>query len=275
MAVENGKILARALTGIAGSTKQQQGYFTLFDAQPRMDAVQLLVEEMCAWQRRMGSRSIVGPIAPTPVDLGGGVLSEGFGEAAFEDAFNMPYYDEYLQKCGFQVESEWLAYRINIEQQFDREKYRRTADKLKERFGYQIKKETVRNPRRFADAVCAVMQLSNGNEQINRVIGQMLPFIEPRLSPVVFVENKPIGFLLTIKKAPQPPRIVTLWVHEMWRRKGVTAVLFDEAAQQAEAMNFTNIDASLIRKDNMASRLGVEYAGGRVIHRYRQYEIDF
>jgi hypothetical protein len=116
-------------------------------------------------------------------------------------------------------------------------------------------------------------------QYMERVMDILMPFLEKTLCPVVFVGDEPVGFLLTIRKKskekhPQTPRIVTLWVHEKWRRKGVTAVLFDCFARQSLRLNITQADASLIRTDNLASRLGAEYAGGEEIRRYRQYRVD-
>ncbi len=277
VAVENGRILARVLTGVrvaVGADEEPEGFFTMFDAVPRKDAVQALVDEMKAWQHRQGTKCIIGPIAPIPADLGSGVLVAGFETAVFNDCFNAPYYDEYLTACGFETESEWLAYRVNIMEQFDREKYRRTAEMLSRRFECRIDEHIIKRPRLYTSAVCEVMGLSEAKEHMNRVMSWIMPFVEPRLCPMVFdKDNKPIGFLLTIRKHPQPPRIVTLWVHEKWRRKGITALLFDHAARAAQSLNIDQIDASQIRADNMASKLGVENVGGKVMRCCRQYKL--
>jgi GNAT superfamily N-acetyltransferase len=207
-------------------------------------------------------------------------LCDGFkNKGAFADCFNAEYYDEYLQSCGFEIESEWLAYRIDIMERFDREKYRRAAEWLCARFGYTVDIQIAGRKREYCEAVSRVMDIGQ-RQYMERVMDILMPFLEKTLCPVVFVGDEPVGFLLTIRKKskekhPQTPRIVTLWVHEKWRRKGVTALLFDCAARQAEAMGLTVIDASLIQKEKTASRLGAENAGGRVTHRYRQYEIDF
>ncbi len=282
MVVKGGRVLARVLTGTAPHTDgdgRREGYFALLDMAPDREALRALTDEMRAWHGARGTYRIIGPIAPTPADLGGGVLCEGFAvPAAFGDCFNAPYYDEYLQNCGFRVESEWLAYHVDIGNRFDCGKYRKASEKLCLRFGYRTETQTAAHPRKFSAAVCGVMGIEERQEEMNRVIAQLMPFVEKRLCPVVFVGEKPIGFLLTIRKKskekhPQPPRIVTLWVHEAWRRKGVTAVLFDRFAQEAQKLHIMQTDASLICADNLASKLGAEYAGGTAVRRYRQYYI--
>ncbi len=277
MAVEDGQILARALTGVKVASDANgvgEGFFAMFDAAPRKDAVRTLVDEMKVWQRAQGTRCIVGPIAPVPADLGGGVLIDGFEEDVFSDCFNAPYYDEYLTACGFETESEWIAYRVNIMDRFDREKYRHAAERVSRRFNCRVDMDIIRHPRRYSSAVCEVMGLCGAQEHMNRVMGWVMPFVEPRLCPVVIDEkDRPIGFLLTIRKHSQSPRIATLWVHEKWRRKGIISLLFHSAADEAEHMNIEWVDASQISANNEASKLGVKNAGGEVIRRYKQYKL--
>ena len=268
MAVEDGKILARMLTGIAAG---DQGYFALFDAEPNGEAVRVLMEAAEAWQRARGSRRLVGPIAPTMADIGGGVLHDGFEEpAAFCDAYHAEYYAGLLEQCGFEPCSEWLAYRIELSS-FDRTRYRRAADWAKRRFGYEVEQGLSRGPRALAQTVCSVMEGEVAQEDANRLVGRIFPSLSPDFCPVAVRENHPVGFLLTLEKRGIRPRIVSLWVRKEWRGKGVTAALFDDLAQAAERRGIMSMDGSMIHSDNIASRLGAERAGGSVIHRYYQY----
>lgn len=267
MAMENGKPLARVLTGCAGG----EGYFSMFDAHPCGEAVKRMMDEAAAWQRSMGSRSLFGPIAPTPVDLGGGILCEGFGEAAaYGDAYNAPYYGRLLEECGFAAAEEWLSYRAEADR-FDRERYKKAAVRIGERFGLSVRRDLTQSPRELAAAVGSVM--GNEGEMMNRLIGRMEKELADGLCPVVCADGNPVGFLLTIiGRRGRIPRIVTMWVHEKWRRKGVTALIFDAFMDETEKRGITCADASLVNEDNEASRKSVEAAGGREIRRYRQYK---
>ena len=110
-------------------------------------------------------------------------------------------------------------------------------------------------------------------EAMNRVIGRLHGLLADGFCPFVYHGERPVGFLLSLRKSGGPVRILTLWTAEAWRRKGVTAVLFNEFAREAERQKMTAFDASQIREDNLASRMSVELAGGRVIRRYRRYEM--
>jgi GNAT superfamily N-acetyltransferase len=65
-----------------------------------------------------------------------------------------------------------------------------------------------------------------------------------------------------------------MWVHEAWRRKGVTALLFDEAARAMIEMGIEEIDASWVRTDNEAAIRSIENAGGSAMRRYRMYSMQ-
>lgn len=266
---ESGKILARMLTGIVG----RRGYFSMFDAVPDVNAVRLLLDGAINWQRLHGAETLVGPVSPVEIDLGGGVLCEGFDEpAAMHDAYNAPYYDELLEKCGCEVCSEMLVYRIELKR-FDGDRYRRVSEWAKERFGYEVRHELACRPRKLAADICSVMGEGAACEQMNRLIGAVAGDLVEGMCPVVYTCGAPVGFLLTLGKENGRARITTMWIAEGWRKKGVAPVLFDAAAEAMARLGMDEIDVSYIRSDNRLSRLGVENAGGRVKRRYRQYEI--
>jgi len=104
MAADGKKILARAMIGIIPASGK--GFFAMFDAVENAAAVRCLTDEMTRWMRGQGVCEAVGPIAPVPLDLGGGVLCGGCDEAApLSDAYNYPYYMRCRRECGFRGES--------------------------------------------------------------------------------------------------------------------------------------------------------------------------
>jgi len=269
-ATENGRILARMLMGYNG----QKGYFALFDACSREDAVRKMFDEAVVWLKEQGATSLCGPVAPTMIDLGGGILRKGFEAVApFNDAYNAEYYGDYLERYGFGIESEWLAYRVDLTA-FDRKKYRDISERLKKRSGYNVDNGLAENPRKLAEVLCHVMEGEIDCESANRLIGRLHPFVCPALCPVAMLGGDPIGFLLTIRKNAARPRIVNLWVKQRFRRRGITALLFDSFAREADLLGVMEADASMVSKDNLASRLGVELAGGEVTHYYCRYKMQ-
>ena len=265
MAMSDGRPVARMLVGcVAG-----RGYFSMFDAENNAKAVQLLMREATAWQKKQGVREMIGPIAPHPLDLGGGVLIEGFDErAAFCDAYNAPYYDKLLTDAGASLYEEQAVYRAEL-RCFDMEKYGRAAEWAKKRFGYQVVEKLADSPRALNDAVCWTMGKEAVREGMARAIDAARPYLLKEMCPVVCVDGKPVGYMLTIRGRYGRARIAAMWVHEAWRRKGVTALLFDAAARAMVRLGIEEIDASWVRVDNEASVRSIENAGGCMMHRYR------
>ena len=271
LALENNQILARVLTGTRGDG---QGYFALLDAEDRPDAVRKLMDEAVRWQKKHGTKEIIGPIAPVIADLGGGVLTDGFGTmAAFNDSYNAEYYDGLLRTAGFVQNEEWLSYRVNL-RGLDREKYRKTAEWCCERFNYSTADGLDFSFRELAEIMCCVMDGDMNLEQANRLVRKIGRFIAGGLCPVVYAADEPVGMLLTLRNMHERPRIATLWVRERWRRKGVTPVLFDALLREADRMGITEIDGSTIKADNLSSILGAERAGGRLVQRYSRYKLQ-
>ncbi len=264
---EKNRIKARVLAGVNGD----KGFFAMFDARNHPEAVKRLIQEMLVWLRAHGAKTVEGPVAPVPVDLGGGVLAEGFdGPAAWNDAFNAPYYTQLLEEYEFEVMEEYLAYRVSP-RWLDAEKYERAARKICGRFGLTVDLQAVSRPRELTKAVCEVMGEQDGEEAIRRMIGRMLPDLCAPLCPVVYAKNEAAGFLLTMRRQGGTPRVVTLWVHEKWRRKGITAVLFSEVEKAMKKMKVESADASFVNGMNKASVMGIELAGGRAVRRYFRY----
>ncbi len=267
MAVEGKRVLARVLVGAVGN----RGYFSMFDAENHEEAAACLMAEATAWMRRNGVSVCVGPTPPQLLDLGGSVLVDGFGEPpAFCDAYNAPYYDALLTGCGLEKYEDFLAYRVRRES-FDDEKYAKAAGWAADRFGYEMRENLAEQPEMLTDAVCAVMGDAVNRRGMSLMIDAVHPYLVGEMCPVVCVGGEPVGYLLTMKGNAEFARVVTMWVHEKWRRKGVTALLFLSVTRAMDRLGMTEIDASWVSMTNEASVRSVENAGGRVTRRYRQY----
>lgn len=273
LAMKNDRPVARMLVGCV----KGRGYFSMFDAEEDVEVVRRLMAEAASWQKKHGVREMLGPIAPHPLDLGGGILIEGFDErAAFCDAYNAPYYNQLLMDAGAVPFGEQLAYHVN-RRRFDMEKYGRAASWAKKRFGYEVAEGVADNLRALNEAICQVMGEEANPEGMACAIDAVRPYLLKEMCPFVCVDGKPVGYLLTIRGRygiDGRTRFVTMWVHKAWRRKGVTALLFDAAARAMAELGMEEIDASWVQSDNKASVQSIENAGGQRNHRYRMYRVD-
>lgn len=267
MAVEGRRVFARALVGAVG----ERGYFSMFDAENHEEATARLMDEAAAWMRRNGVSVCVGPTPPQLLDLGGSVLVEGFDEPpAFCDTYNASYYDALLTGCGLKQHEDFLTYRVGREF-FNDQKYAKVAGWAADRFGYEVRENLAEQPEKLTDMICAVMGDAADRNGMSFLINAVYPYFEKEMCPAVYAGGEPAGYLLTLKGRAGRARVVTMWVHEKWRRKGVTALLFLSVMRGMDRLRMTEIDASWVSVTNEASVRSVENAGGRKIHRYRQY----
>lgn len=264
MALENGRTIARVLTG--------KGYFALFDACPRLDAVERLMEEVVHRQRQWGSTHLEGPIAPCAVDIGGGVLVEGFEEMPMFVYRNAPYYGEYLEKAGLIKERDELIYRVSMGH-FHVKRYHQAASWAIARYGLILEDGAQAGPRTLSCAIAQVMKVDEVTCQ--HLVAEMLPYLGRGLCPVVrTVDGKAVGFLLSLRERQARVRVGMLWIDEAWRGRGVLCVLMDALRDGLQKAGLHELDAAVIWEDNMPSRRCVEMAGGELIQRLRRYKAE-
>lgn len=274
MAVNGRRDASRIMTGVDANGN---GYFSLFDAIPDKQSVGNMLDSVLEWQRRNGGTRLIGPISPHVLDLEPGILKSGFEETpAFGDRFNPPYYGEYLEQYGFEVESERLAYRIRMEE-FDGERYRIAA----ERIAYRKRLKTLdlaSSPQMMAQALYEIMEGElPGQVASIKIIEQLYPFLANGMCPAVFDldTGEAVGILIAVSdwRRGKPVRIVNLWVREKWRGRGTVVMLLDAFMREARRRNLMEVDASFVESENLSSQMMLERLRGRVIHRYCRYLI--
>lgn len=135
-----------------------------------------------------------------------------------------------------------------------------------------------RHPRELARVICEVMDdMAPQQEEVNRMIGKLQPFLTSGICPAVFDQatGEAAGFLIVLGDGKKKPiRAANIWIREKWRRRGAALLLFDALLKEMCISGLAKMDISFIKSDNMASRLAVQTAGGRVIHKYCRYWME-
>lgn len=274
MAAERGKILARMLVCV---DETGNGCFSLFEALENEQAVRRLLDEAVRWLKIHGGRRMTGPVAPDLLDLEPGILKEGFEkDAAFGDRLNPPYYGEFLQRYGFREESEQLVFRLRTDGAF-REKYCETAEWCGRKMHLRAW-DLSRYPRELSRVLHETLENeSPGQEMINRMVGRLTPFLSDGICPAVFDQRtgEAVGCAIALGDGRRKPvRIANAVVAERWRRRGAAVMLMDAALDALEKRGAAEADISFVRSDNLASKMTVQKAGGRLIHRYSRYVLE-
>ncbi len=86
--------------------------FIRFDVIEDFDVAKALFEKVERWALDRGMDTICGPLGFSDLEREG-LLIEGFDQMnTFEEQYNAPYYQDFIERLGYQKEVDWLEYRI-------------------------------------------------------------------------------------------------------------------------------------------------------------------
>lgn len=143
MAYRDGKPVGR-IAGIINHQVNEQhdgatarfGFIDFIDDNEVSAALMKAVED---WAREKGMKKIIGPLGFTDLDHEG-MLVDGFHElSTMATIYNYPYYSKHMQRLGYEKESDWIEFIMDVPAEIP-EKYNRIADIVKKKFGLRVLK---------------------------------------------------------------------------------------------------------------------------------------
>ena len=184
----------------------RHGFFFLFESIENFDVAEALFNTAFDWCRQHGLDTIVGPKGFLTAD-GMGMLVEGFHRRpAIGIAYNPPYYHDFVQKLGFERETDFMSGYVNILDYEMPERILRLADKAKERYGYTVR--TFNSKSELKPLVPLVIETYNAafadnwefvpvTPEEGEVVGRrLLDIIDPKMIKLVWKDDKIIGFVI-------------------------------------------------------------------------------
>jgi len=116
------------------------GFVDFIDDEEVSEALFKAVED---WARGKGMDRIIGPLGFTDLDHEG-MLVEGFSElSTMATIYNYPYYPEHLSRLGYEKDSDWVEFQMEVPDAIP-DKYNRIAEIVKKKFGLRVVKYTDR-----------------------------------------------------------------------------------------------------------------------------------
>ena len=118
LAYRGGKVVGR-IAGIINEAyiskwKNRYVRFGWIDFEDDRDVPAALLGQVEAWARERNMTAVHGPMGFTDLDFEG-MLVEGFDQlGTLATIYNYPYYPQHLQALGYQKETDWLEYRIEV-----------------------------------------------------------------------------------------------------------------------------------------------------------------
>lgn len=159
-------VMAGRITGILQrasneKTKKRQIRFSHFDVIEDEAVAQALLKTVEEWAVNKGMNEVVGPLGYSDLEREG-LLIEGFEyPATFEESYNYPYYQTFIENYGYKKDVDWTGSRLRIPKDYDGEVDKLAAFVMKR---YNLYLGTARNTpdfiKKYADGIFELLDKS-------------------------------------------------------------------------------------------------------------------
>lgn len=256
-----------------------------------------LIEAVEDWGRSKGMEDIVGPLGFTDMDAEG-MLVEGYDQlSTMATTYNYPYYQEHMEKLGFQKDADWVEFKIMIPKE-EPEKMKRITAIVKQKYGLKVKKFT--SSRKISkDYGQKIFELINesysklygfsalSQGQIDQYVKMYLPIVDLRMITLITDANDslvgvgismpslslalqkakgrllPFGWYYLAKalwfKKPENLDLLLIAVKPEFQNKGVNALLFSDLIPIYRKMGFKFAESNPELEINSAVQKQWEY----------------
>jgi GNAT superfamily N-acetyltransferase len=237
------------------------------------------------WARESGMEAVHGPLGFTDMDREG-MLIEGFDElATLATNYNYPYYPVHMEQLGYEKDTDWVEYEIQVPPEPD-ENIARIAkialrrNKLKF-LEVRNKKELLPYAHELFDVLDEAYQQLYGfvplsKQQVEAYIKQYFDFITPEFVPIILDENDhmvgfgitmpslsralqkakgelfPFGFVHLMRALKKNDRgdLYLVGVRKEYQGKGVNAILMDRMQRVFNRIGIQKVESNPELEDN-------------------------
>ena len=150
LAYQGKKVVGRVCAVIQkvynAKTQSKRVRFGRLDFIDDFEVCKALLDKVEEWAKLMGMDTVHGPLGFNDLEREG-LLIEGFDRiATFEENYNYPYYKEYIERCGYEKEIDYLSFRINLPKESN-ERLVRLKDAVMKR--YKLHLATAKTKREY------------------------------------------------------------------------------------------------------------------------------
>lgn len=267
-------------------TNSKRVRFSRFDFIDDLEVAKALLEAVENWAKEKGMDTIHGPLGFNDLEREG-LLIQGFDKlATFEENYNHAYYQDYIEKCGYEKEIDYLSFRINVPDALD-DRVKKISDLTMKKYNLRI--ATAKNKKeyleKYKDGIFDVLDEAYGdlygvipyNEKMRKsIIDQFYLVINLEFIITILDENDRViafGFALPeLAKAVQKSegklfptglfRILyaknhfstidfgLIGIRKEYQGKGVTAIILNYVIETAKALGIKSIETNHSLEDN-------------------------
>lgn len=303
-----GRIAAIKNNNYIEYAEDQAGKFGFFDCIEEYTVAEALLNQAVAWIKEKGLSKVTGPENYSTNETCG-TLVDGFDRPpTIMMTYNKPYYQEFIEKFGFEKDMDLLSYIIYTKDVPD--KLFRLSSTILERLnrkGITIRKARLNE---FDQEIDKVFKVYNSaweknwgfvpmtEAEFKHSAKDMKMILDPDFLLIAEHEGEPIGFSLSIpdmnvplkklKKGRLLPfgifkllyhkrkidrvRVITLGILENYRKLGIDAYFYMKAFEEAKNKNMLYGEASWILENNEMMNRAIENINGTVYKTHRLYK---
>ena len=311
LAVENGKAVGRIsafLDHLAlDHWKQPVGLFGSFECVNDPAVSSALLAAARTWLQSKGMKSMRGPWSFASQEWG--MVVEGFESSPVILApYNPPYYNDLAISFGLSKVEDLMVYLLDANEGYQiPERYLTLTDKVQKRYGVKVRPVNMKN---LEEDVVTIVNLANvsicdnwgfypvTDEEGRRMAMDLKQIINPKAVLIAETEDgKPIGFAMTLpdvnvilkglngrllpfgwlKMLLGLPRLTqyrmwALGVIPEYQGKAIDTLLY-RATYEAIYNHKIRLEINYVLEDNDRMNNAIYKLGGRIIRRYRVYEM--
>lgn len=262
------------------------GFFETIQDETVADLLLTTAED---WLRDQGMHAVDGPINFGERDKFWGLLIRGWYRPIYQETYNPPYYQAYLEDRGYRAHEQCLTMR-GVVAEFPADRLTKLADRVRERYGLYTKQITSKNLKQSSiDFAKAYNAAFNHNPYFKPLTGDdiypafqaMKPILDPHLTCLAYnSDDEPIGmaglipdincflhgvngkmnwkglpkFLYRLKfQKERNCKGIAFGIAKDYQRQGVYPLMVDamfQSGNQHNARIYNNVDLATIRGHN-------------------------
>lgn len=175
------------------------GYFESINDEKVAD---LLLTAAESWLKAAGMQAIDGPVNFGERDKFWGLLTKGWYTPIYQETYNPPYYQAFIENRGYIPHEQCLTMR-GVVAEFPGDRLQKLSDRVKERYGLYTKQISADNLKQGAADFAAAYNAAFCNnpyfkplsgEDVYPTFQAMKPIMDPHLTCLAYnKENLPIG----------------------------------------------------------------------------------
>ena len=288
-------------------TGEKQVRFTRFDVIEDEEVARALFKTVEDWAISKGMEKMIGPLGFSDLEREG-LLIEGFEyPATFEETYNYPYYQTYIENLGYRKDVDWTGSRLRVPKDYDGE-VDKLADFVMKR--YHLHLGTARNTtefiQKYADGIFELLdksyELLYGTVPFTEGMKKMMIdnfklVVDVRNVAVILDENdkmicfglafpgigdavRPSGGRLTpatlirLLKALKKPSVIDLCligVDPEWLNRGVSVIVSSGLMKMLQRPEVLYAETNMNLEDNYAIQNQWKRFDEQKIKRHRSY----